>query len=85
MPVYHVEHRDQVAPSSCARSNRHVHRAEDPIIPAGRVEADCVIPGAGHLLTLTHADAVNALLTETLCGLVRNSYWFMRQGRPTAD
>jgi pimeloyl-ACP methyl ester carboxylesterase len=38
----------------------------DRIIPARRVEADRVIPGAGHLLTLSHPEAVNAFLTGTL-------------------
>jgi len=38
---------------------RHVHGDRDHIIPLRRVAPDRVIGGAGHLLNLTHADAVN--------------------------
>ena len=40
----------------------HVHGDRDRVIPLARVAPDHVIAGAGHLLTLTHAAAVNALL-----------------------
>ena len=42
----------------------HVHGERDRLIPVRRVSADRVIAGAGHLLTLTHADAVNAFIEE---------------------
>lgn len=38
---------------------RHIHGDRDHIIPLRRVAPDCVIRGAGHLLNLTHAAAVN--------------------------
>jgi len=38
---------------------RHIHGDRDHLIPLRRVAPDCVIPGAGHLLNLTHAAAVN--------------------------
>lgn len=40
----------------------HVHGARDRVIPVHRVKPDCVIAGAGHLLNVTHADAVNGWL-----------------------
>ena len=33
--------------------------ADDPVIPARKVEPDVVIPGAGHLVNWTHAERVN--------------------------
>jgi len=45
---------------------RHVHGSRDRIIPASRVRPDRVIPGAGHLLTLTHAEPVSAFLKEQM-------------------
>lgn len=42
----------------------HVHGARDHLIPADRVAPDCVIAGAGHLLTVTHADAVNDFISR---------------------
>lgn len=42
----------------------HVHGARDRLIPVRRVQPDHVIAGAGHLLNLTHADAVNDFITE---------------------
>jgi pimeloyl-ACP methyl ester carboxylesterase len=39
-----------------------IHGARDWILPAGRSEADVVVPGAGHLLSLTHAAAVTDFL-----------------------
>ena len=37
----------------------HVHGERDDVIPDVRREADVTIPGAGHLITLTHAREVN--------------------------
>lgn len=42
----------------------HVHGEHDRLIPVGRVKPDRVISGAGHLLNLTHADAVNDFITH---------------------
>jgi pimeloyl-ACP methyl ester carboxylesterase len=41
---------------------RHIHGDRDRVIPVHRVRPDHVIPGAGHLLNLTHAAAVNAFI-----------------------
>lgn len=43
---------------------RHIHGDRDRIIPLHRVNADRVVAGAGHLLTLTHPDAVNDFLAS---------------------
>jgi pimeloyl-ACP methyl ester carboxylesterase len=41
----------------------HIHGDRDRVIPIGLVKADHVIAGAGHLLTMTHADQVNRILS----------------------
>lgn len=48
---------------------RQIHGSRDHLIPLRNVRPDRVIPGAGHLLTLTHAEEVNAFLLEQLRGL----------------
>jgi pimeloyl-ACP methyl ester carboxylesterase len=40
----------------------HIHGDRDRLIPVRRVKADCVVRGAGHLLNLTHVDAVNEFI-----------------------
>jgi len=57
-------------PSPVSVPVRHVHGSVDGIIPARRIQPDRVIPGAGHLLTLTHAPAVNAFIADALGDLV---------------
>jgi pimeloyl-ACP methyl ester carboxylesterase len=42
----------------------HVHGDRDRLIPIRRVQPDHVISGAGHLLNLTHADAVNDFIVS---------------------
>jgi pimeloyl-ACP methyl ester carboxylesterase len=42
----------------------HVHGDRDRLIPISRVRADRVIAGAGHLLNVTHADAVNDFIAD---------------------
>lgn len=42
----------------------HVHGDRDRLIPVHRVAPDRVIAGAGHLLNLTHADAVNEFIAR---------------------
>ena len=42
----------------------HVHGDRDRLIPVHRVTPDRVIAGAGHLLNLTHADAVNDFIAR---------------------
>jgi pimeloyl-ACP methyl ester carboxylesterase len=42
----------------------HLHGDRDRLLPLAKVRADRVVEGAGHLLTLTHPDVVNAFLLE---------------------
>jgi len=44
----------------------HVHGGADLVMPLSRVKPDRVIPGAGHLLAVTHGGAVNDYLAETM-------------------
>jgi len=44
----------------------HIHGEFDRVIPLRGIRPDHVVPGAGHLLTLTHPEAVNAFMTEAL-------------------
>lgn len=45
-----------------------VHGSKDRIIPERNVAADCIIPGAGHFLTVSHAAAISDLLKKMLNG-----------------
>jgi pimeloyl-ACP methyl ester carboxylesterase len=42
----------------------HIHGRRDLLIPASRVKADKMIADGGHMINLTHADQVNAFLSE---------------------
>jgi pimeloyl-ACP methyl ester carboxylesterase len=44
----------------------HIHGGSDLIIPVQRVRADVIVKGAGHLVNLTHADAVNAFIMSRI-------------------
>ena len=44
----------------------HIHGDKDSLIPPGCVRPDRVIPRAGHLLLLTHAEELNEILAEVL-------------------
>jgi pimeloyl-ACP methyl ester carboxylesterase len=44
----------------------HIHGANDRLILARRSGADELVPGAGHLLNLTHVDEVNAFIATVL-------------------
>ena len=46
----------------------HIHGAADRMIPLSRVHPppDRVIPDGGHVIHLTHADQVNAFISERL-------------------
>jgi pimeloyl-ACP methyl ester carboxylesterase len=50
-----------------------VHGERDWPLPAQRSGADLVIPYAGHLLSVTHAAAVNRFLREQMDSVVRSS------------
>jgi pimeloyl-ACP methyl ester carboxylesterase len=41
-----------------------IHGAADRIIPAAREPRDRIIPGGGHLISMTHADQVNRAILE---------------------
>lgn len=43
---------------------RHIHGARDRLIPCRRVRPDAVVPGAGHLANLTHAEEVNRFIAD---------------------
>lgn len=45
---------------------RQIHGRRDLLIPAANVEADEVIPDAGHLLNMTHPTEVNAFIRKAL-------------------
>jgi pimeloyl-ACP methyl ester carboxylesterase/N-acetylglutamate synthase-like GNAT family acetyltransferase len=45
---------------------RHIHGTRDRLIRAARVKADVRLPGGGHFINVTHADAVNAFVREAL-------------------
>jgi pimeloyl-ACP methyl ester carboxylesterase len=45
-----------------------IHGEKDPVFPAALSRADEVLPGAGHLLSLTRGAAVNAFLAARMCG-----------------
>ena len=44
----------------------HIHGRHDRVIPWREGEPDVVLDDARHLITFTHADAVNAFLTECI-------------------
>ena len=48
---------------------RRLHGLEDRLIGAARVPAEIVIPGAGHLVNVTHAADVNAFIRAALDGV----------------
>lgn len=48
----------------------HIHGDADAVMPLARVRPDRVVPGAGHLLAVTHAEAVNDYLSGLLSGPV---------------
>ncbi|HMP18392.1 MAG TPA: alpha/beta hydrolase, partial [Gemmatales bacterium] len=43
-----------------------IHGELDPFLPARQSQADIIVPGAGHLLTKSHAEVVNQFLLERL-------------------
>ncbi|MBM3334475.1 alpha/beta hydrolase [Candidatus Sumerlaeota bacterium] len=44
----------------------HIHGDCDRIMPVSRVNPDRVVHGGGHMINLTHADQVNAYLTDRI-------------------
>ena len=43
-----------------------IHGDRDRILPPGRMRPDRIIPGGGHVLSLTHAGEVNRFIAESL-------------------
>jgi pimeloyl-ACP methyl ester carboxylesterase len=39
-----------------------IHGGQDRLVPASRVDADVIVPDAGHLLSLTHPAEVSAFI-----------------------
>jgi pimeloyl-ACP methyl ester carboxylesterase len=46
-----------------------IHGGRDRVLPARRTRADVIVPGAGHLLVVTHARQVNRFIEEKLATL----------------
>jgi pimeloyl-ACP methyl ester carboxylesterase len=49
-------------PSAVEVPVHQIHGGRDHLVPASRVNADVVVPEAGHLLSLTHPAEVSAFL-----------------------
>lgn len=45
---------------------RHIHGAEDRMIPVRNVRPDVIVSGAGHLLNITHDGKVNRFIEQCL-------------------
>jgi pimeloyl-ACP methyl ester carboxylesterase len=43
-----------------------IHGERDWLLPVHKERPDCVIPRAGHLINLTHAEEVNAYLRRKI-------------------
>lgn len=50
-----------------------IHGDSDRIFPIGRASPDCVVPGAGHLIAITHAKQVMEYLTMKMAEIQRES------------
>lgn len=44
----------------------HIHGDRDRVLPASRTSPNRIVPGGGHVLTLTHPSAVNDFIAECL-------------------
>lgn len=51
----------------------HIHGGADRIMPCRLVRPDVIVPGAGHLLSVTHATEVNRFLAERIGSLVKGT------------
>jgi pimeloyl-ACP methyl ester carboxylesterase len=49
-------------PASLDVPIHQIHGARDHVLPARRTRADVIVPGAGHVLSLTHTAEVNRFL-----------------------
>ena len=47
-----------------------IHGGKDRIIPSAGVEADEILPEAGHLINLTHSEQVNAMIRTAMAAVV---------------
>jgi pimeloyl-ACP methyl ester carboxylesterase len=53
-------------PSRFDLTIHQIHGGKDPVLPANRSQANEILPGAGHLLSVTHAQAVNQFIADRL-------------------
>jgi pimeloyl-ACP methyl ester carboxylesterase len=53
-------------PAPVAAPIHHIHGSADRLIPLRLVRPGYVVPGGGHLLSLTHPQEVNAFLAEAI-------------------
>jgi pimeloyl-ACP methyl ester carboxylesterase len=44
----------------------HIHGQQDRVFPVHMTEADCVVAGAGHLISITHPDSVIEFLRTSM-------------------
>jgi pimeloyl-ACP methyl ester carboxylesterase len=54
------------APPELTIPVHQIHGACDRVLPASRTRADVIVPGAGHVLSLTHAKEVNRFIQDRL-------------------
>lgn len=47
----------------------HIHGDRDRVFPISLVKPDCVVPGAGHLITITHSREVAECLRDQVAGV----------------
>lgn len=46
----------------------HIHGERDMVLPARLTTPDCIVPGGGHIVSLTHPNEVNAYLARVMNG-----------------
>ena len=47
---------------------RQIHGRRDRVLPAWRSDAEQIVPHAGHLMNLPHAEVVNKFIREAMSG-----------------
>ena len=53
-------------PSELGIPIHQIHGGNDRVLPVRRTRADVVVPGAGHVLSLTHAEDVNRFIRDRM-------------------
>ncbi|MFI5381900.1 MAG: alpha/beta fold hydrolase, partial [Tepidisphaerales bacterium] len=79
--AWHEDHHPPAIPV------HHIHGVADPILPPRYTSPDVLVPGAGHMLSLTHADQVNQFLQTrlTACGEVNDECRIPNDERSTNE